>query len=285
MFFQFLKLVIGTEIRITILKSDHHSDENLSVGAVINKTSAVHIQRGGIAQTMHHQPWAVMRIVLGNLPHFFESNAIDLWVTITAEIERFHHLLRDAPATTFRQNGLSAENGSSAFKVRTNTAVFEQTKIRGCDTNQCIALCVIEWLTRTEPRQYHHIECLRLFTQPSTQLTQRDDIVAIVAEIGWNEWRRDTCAFAQIPKFVLGHCLMQWCALFFPVWNEFIQRNGIEHIARHNVRSNFSAFLHHTHFQLSVMLLRQLFEFDGGRETSRTTANNHHIKLHRLAFR
>jgi hypothetical protein len=69
-----------------------------------------------------------------------------------------------------------------------------------------------------------------------------------------------------------------------PIGNELVQSDGIDHRTGEYVSADFRPFFQHADRDVGARRDRQLLEADGRRETGRSAADDHHVKLHRLAL-
>jgi len=90
---------------------------------------------------------------------------------------------------------------------------------------------------------------LGLLAQPTCEVGQADDVVAVVLgafgqqDVGGAQRR----CFAQKAPGVIGHRLIQWSAQRLPIGQEFGQCLGVHDGARQNVRTRLAAFFQDNH--------------------------------------
>jgi len=73
--------------------------------------------------------------------------------------------------------------------------------------------------------------------------------------------------------------LIQGCAELFPVGQKLVERVGLNDGTREDVIPHLRPLLEHYDSNLFSTLLSELFDFDGGTETSGSTTNDNDIDL------
>ena len=161
-------------------------------------------------------------------------------------------------------------------------AIFAYAHITGGDTAHR-AIGVVQHFSGSKTWVNFNAHAFGLFGQPAREQTQADDVIAMVLEIGRC---RHFFGFVgrQEQKRIFCHWTIQRRAQFFPIGEQFTQRHWVYHCARQDVRTDFRAFFNHANADFFFSFVGQLFQTDGCRQTRRTCAYHHHIKLHAFAF-
>jgi len=87
----------------------------------------------------------------------------------------------------------------------------------------------------------------------------------------------------QHQQFVARDSLAQWCPHGLPIRKQFIHGAGIHDGARQDMRARLRAFFNHHHRYLFVGLCGQLFDANGGGQSSRPSTNHYHVVFHGIA--
>ena len=85
---------------------------------------------------------------------------------------------------------------------------------------------------------------------------------------------------SEIDEAVLGNLGLERGALLFPVGDERVEADGIDHGTGKDVSANLRALFEHDDGNLLPVLGRKLAEADGRREAGRAGADHHHVELH-----
>ena len=163
-------------------------------------------------------------------------------------------------------------------------AIFAHAQIAGSHTFDG-AVFVVEHFGRGETGEDFHPQVLGLLAQPTGEVGQADDVVAVVLCALWQEDAGGAggTRFRQKAPGVVGHGLVERGTQFFPVGEEFSQCLGVHDCARQDVRTWLAAFFEHHHRDILAFFSSQLLEANGGRQTARATTDHDHVVFHGFA--
>src|SRR6266516_8111672 len=100
---ELLKSLMRVQPGIEIIQSNDESDRDAAIGHVVNEPAA----KLFIAQRPTHRmnDAASGLLFLGDVPDFFHSSGVDLWISVAIEIECLDDLLCQRTARALRKNG------------------------------------------------------------------------------------------------------------------------------------------------------------------------------------
>jgi hypothetical protein len=129
-------------------------------------------------------------------------------------------------------------------------------------------------------------ERLGLFTEPFADRAERAGIAAMIGHEGREGEIREAEAtgFRQGEEDVVLHLGLKRTALILPVRQQFVQRLGIDHHARQDMRADLGAFFQHRDGNLVSGLGGHLFQADRGGQAGRTGAHDDDVIFHGLAL-
>ena len=176
-----LKLVERREVRIAIGQVDNQADYHLMVFQVIKEGSsgvllAEHVQwpAGGV----HHQ--ALLMLGRVDVPDFFDTDAVVLGVGLVSQVVLADQLFTQVAAAAFgEQRVFTTQFHAGGVVVLFWLAFAIHAQVAGDDAAHH-AVFVDQCFLSAEPRIDIHSEALGLLGQPATQITQGNDVVAMV---------------------------------------------------------------------------------------------------------
>ncbi len=240
-----LQFVERRQIGVLVVQADHEAEGDLIVFQVIQERAAIGL---GIQRPADGVQDFALFVILGfDFPQFLDADAVGLRVRGTArrahgaQVEFLFQLLAEVPAAAFGEQGVFGVQLHARLMVRAGGAVAVQAHVAGGDALDR-AVVVEQNLGGGETGVDFRAHGLGLFTQPAAQQAERDDVIAVVLHL---RRRRQTqrARRAQQHEAVLGRRGVERRALFLPVGDQLVQRAGLEHGARQNVRADFRAFL------------------------------------------
>mmetsp|Transcript_2173 Transcript_2173/g.5016 ORF Transcript_2173/g.5016 Transcript_2173/m.5016 type:complete len:260 (+) Transcript_2173:950-1729(+) len=222
-----------------------------------------------------------------NFPHLLDTKAIVLRRHTLSQIELLHDLFTQGASAAFSQDGLLRKQFHAWFKGILFLAILSNAHISQLHTGHRAICCVHRGISRKTCVDFH-AHSLGLFTQPTTQLAERDDVVSLLPQL-WRQVQqgighRDCQVFIGKPvEGVAGHRRIKWSPSFFPVRQKLLQSSWFEDISRQDVSTHLSTFLDDTNVELLSKGLCPLLSANGGCQTSRASSHDQEIKLHRLS--
>ncbi len=169
-------------------------------------------------------------------------------------------------------------------KGRFEAAILGNTHIAGSNPDHTARL-VIKQFGCGKARINLDTQRLCFAGEPFHHLTQRDDIVAVII----HQWRHHPVGKAnrhrgaKKEKAVILHLRGDRGTLLLPVGDKLVDADRVNDGARQDMGAGLRALLDDDHRNFGTIIHRQLFETDGGGQTCRSGANNHHIVVHLVA--
>ena len=124
-------------------------------------------------------------------------------------------------------------------------------------------------------------ERFRLACQPAADAAERDDEIAVVVhQRRHGEIRQPQRAAGRQPiEAVVADRSLDGRLLAAPFRQQAVKPDRIDHRAGQDMGADLGALLHDHDGDIRIDLL----EADGGGQTGRAGADNHHVEFHRLA--
>ena len=124
---------------------------------------------------------------------------------------------------------------------------------------------------------------LCLFGQPSAQIAETDDEVAVVLHLR-RRGQPNRAGLVQEQEAVLGCRRVQRRATLLPVGEQFRERPRLEHGARKDVRADLGTLFQDTDRDVPAALLGKLAQTNRGRQAGRPGADDDDVIFHRIPF-
>ncbi len=268
--------------RVGVVESDDKADRDLVVLHVIEEGAAIggRVQRP--ARGVNHQAGLVLARV--DLPQLLQADAVALRVLAGIEAEPFDQLLAQVAARAFGEDRVLRVQLHAELEVVGRLAVLADAEVAGGHALDR-AVLVVQHLGGREAREDLHAQRLGLLAEPAHEVRQADDVVAFVMEaLGQQRRRRAARAgLVQEQELVLGDRLVQRRAQFLPVRQQFVQRARVHDRARQDVGAGLRALFQHADIDFAAIVLRQLFQADGGRQAGGTAADDDDVVFHGFA--
>ena len=174
-----------------------------------------------------------------------------------------------------------AEKLHPRLVARAGLAVLVEAELAG-DHAAHLAALAEDQRARRHAGEDLDAQRLGLGRHPAADVAHRDDVVAVVR----HQLRHRPVRDADLPALpeqvepVLGDPGVDRRAAPFPVGEQHVEPDRIEHRPRQDVRADLRALLQHDHRQLRVELLQP----DRRGQPRRAGADDHHVVLHGLAL-
>ncbi len=283
MLFPALKLLERIKMRVAISKAHHETQCNLPTSLMIEESAAISIaQRPTLS--MNDQA----RLVLGGIdvPQFLHAQPVDLRFAVSVQMELPLQYLGQVAACTFSKEGIFGVQLQSRLIVALAVAFAIDAHVTGRNALHA-AILIIEDFGGGESREYLDAQSFGLFRQPAAQIAQRTGIGALVVHPArrGNMRHRQLAALRQEPVLVVpNRRICKRAAHVAPVWQQLIQRPGIDHRARKNVSADFRAFFQNAHGQFLTSTVGQLLQPDRRSQPRRAPADDDDVIGHRFPF-
>ncbi len=265
------------EARIAIVETGDEAHVGAIVVQVIDETAAVGLGIERPADAVLHE--ARLHAAGRQLPQLLHAERVDLRICLLIEpVTLDEHLGEAAPATFGDDREARAHLGAGRV-VRAARAVVLHAHV--ADLHAGDRAVVVEQRQRGgETREHVDAQGLGLCAHPLHQPAERDDEVAFVAQVLRNPRHLARAAPAQPAELVVRHGHADRQRRGAPLGQQRVQRSGLEHGARKNVRAERRALLEDADGELGIALL----ETNGGREAGRAGADDGDVVLHHIAL-
>jgi hypothetical protein len=129
-------------------------------------------------------------------------------------------------------------------------------------------------------------ETFGLLGEPAREAAEAAGIATVIAHERRHEEVRhaDAAGLPQIVEAIFADLGLQRRAHVAPVGQEAVERHGIDHGARQDMRADLGALFEHDDGDVLALFARELLQPDRGGETGRAGADDHDVELHALAF-
>jgi uracil-DNA glycosylase len=276
-----LEFLERIDVRVGVIERGHEAQCHLVVGLVVEEPAAPRVRfRKRPALRVDD---AARHVLFGiDVPKLLDADAIDLRLAIALEIEVRLQPLGQVPARAFGEQRVLGVQFHARLIIGLLRTVLGNAHIAGRDAHDCTVL-VEQDLRRREAGEYLDAQFHRLFRKPAAQVAKAAGIVALVR----HERRHRPVRHAHLallrkhPVPVVGHRhLSHRAALLAPFGQEFIQRPGIDHRTRKDVRADFRTLFQDADRNFGVHLLQP----DRGGQPCRPPANDDDVIRHRFPF-
>jgi len=131
-----------------------------------------------------------------------------------------------------------------------------------------------------------HAQGLGLLTEPAAQISEADDVVAVVVHVARDKGVGGLArtVFTQEIDVIPGHGRIQRRTTLFPVRKQLIQAGGLKYGPGDDVRPDLSTFLNDTDGEFLFRLIGELLDATGRGEACGARTDDQNIKLHRFTF-
>ena len=278
--FEALEFHIGEEMRVFVVEADHEADRNLIAFQMIHEGPTIGLRIHRPAGRMHDL--ARLRLRGIDFPQFLDPDAVGLDLGVLAQVEFLHQQLAQMTAAALGEHGLLGMQFHTDLEHRTFAAVLQAAHIAGRDALHA-AILVVQDLGGGEAGIDFHAHRLGLLAQPAAEVTQRDDVIAVIVHLRRRR-QAEGPGFGQEQEMVLLGRSVERRALFLPVRDQFVQRTRLQHRAGQDMRAHFRALFDDADGDFLAGFLFQLLQADRGGQTGRARAHDHHIIFHAFAF-
>src|SRR5689334_5531403 len=136
--FEFLKLVMRVDTRITIIEPNCKTDVDDAISHPIDPRTAKRTRVERPAQRVDHR--TRRKSVIGHLPQFFDAYRINLRVGVSIQFQAFDHLLCQRASDAFSKNRYLRGDVDSRLEVRLLVSVLVDTFVASAYTYDGIRL-------------------------------------------------------------------------------------------------------------------------------------------------
>ena len=152
-----------------------------------------------------------------------------------------NELFTQMPPATFGKNGVLGVEFKTGLEGRFLLTVGRNPHIAGGNPFNA-SVFMVEDFSGRKTRKHLSTQLHRLLTQPGTQISEGDDVVAMVVHGSGNQWTRKLkgrFAAAEVINLILGDGCLQGSAPLFPIRKQLRQRAGFENCSGEDMSANF----------------------------------------------
>jgi hypothetical protein len=173
-----LEFLEGVQVRILVVQGDDIAAQDPVFIPMIKKPATLREGIHGPACTMHHETGLMLGRI--DFPNFLEAYPVMLWITPFIELELSDQLFTEMASATFGKNGVLGMKLDTRLETRLVLTILGDTH-GTCSHAFDRVVLVIQNLGGGKAREDVGTHAFGLFTQPTHQLTQADDVIALVA--------------------------------------------------------------------------------------------------------
>ena len=276
-----LEFLERRQIGVPVIERGDEAERDLAIVLVVEEAPAPRVvQRPTLG--VDHPPR--MMLVGRNIPQLLDSKSIDLRAAVFPQVEQAGQFLGQVPARALGEEGVAGVEFHPALIVLPVRAVPGDPHVAGRDPADAPVLGKQDF-GGGEPGEDFDPELFGLPRQPAREIAEAGGEGALVVhERRHQQVRQRILALAgQHPVMVLGHRDRQRAALVTPIGDQFVERLGIEHRARQDMRPDLAPFLEHAHADLAIVRGGELLQPDRGGEPGGAGADDDDIIFHRFA--
>ena len=220
-----------------------------------------------------------------DLPQFLDADAIGLRLDSIAEVIPLHQLFAEAAATALGEKRLLAVQLHTGLVIGAGLAGFGDSHVAGGDTLHR-SVVVIQHLGGGETGINLDPQALGLFAQPAAEITEADHVIAVILQTRRQQkvGKRQPAALRQEQKALFRHRGRDRRAHRLPVGQQLVERPGLQHRARQDMRTDLGAFFDDADAEIDVAVGAQLLEPNRRRQPGWAGADDYDIVFHRLPF-
>ena len=182
MMLHLLELAVGGEPWVRVVETDDQADADQVIPEMVQPATAIGIHGQWIAQRMDHR--STPELLRPNLPHLLDAQPVRLGLVVPAQIVRLDDLLGQTTMAAFGEEGDARVKLHSPGEGGLGSTVSRTTVVVGGHALDG-AIGTIEHLRRREAGVDLHPHLLGLLAEPSGELTEADDVIAMVVHLRW----------------------------------------------------------------------------------------------------
>src|SRR5437899_6123485 len=149
---ELLKSLMRIQPRIEIIQPNNESDRDAAIGHVVNESAAEFFIAQWPTHRVNHA--AAGLLFLWDVPDFFHSNCVDLWIPVSIEMECLDQLLGQGTARTLSQNRDLRPDVNAGSEVASLVALIVDASIASLPAGDFPV--VDKYLCTPKPRQNSH---------------------------------------------------------------------------------------------------------------------------------
>src|SRR5690606_22739031 len=237
-----LEFIKGADVRIAVRQVRNQTDHNLVIFRVIQEEAT---GRTGFAQrpagTVQYQAFFMVGRV--NIPQLFDTNAVVLRIFAFIQLELADQALAQVAATAFGKDGVLGTQFHARGVFGFGFAIGVHAHVAGHDAfNSAVFNDVF---SGGEARVDFYAQCFGLLAQPATDVTQGNNVVALVVHgLGDHPVRSFYRLFGagQEINFITFNRHIERGTQLFPVREQLSQGTVFDNGTGQNMGADFGAF-------------------------------------------
>ena len=157
-----------------------------------------------------------------DFPQLFDTDAVALRILACVKLEARDDLLAQMATCTFCKHSVLGVQFHAQLEVFGGLAIFANAHVAGSHTFDG-AVVVVQNFCGCKAWKNFNAQSLSLLPKPAREISQADDVVAIVVKARWQGeiGHASGARFGGHQENIFGDGLIQRGAHFFPFWKEF----------------------------------------------------------------
>ena len=274
-----LELLIRREPRVLVIEADHKTHRDHIVFEVIQERPAVSVRRHRPAHSVDDQ---TRLMLLGrHLPQFLDTDRIGLWIDAITQIKFLEEFLGQRTTAAFGKDRLLGMEFHAWLVVAGLLAILTDTEVARGDAFDRTVF-VVEHLGSGEAGVDFHAQRFGLFAQPTTHLTQTDDVITFVMHLRRCRQLAFTGLGQKQETIFLGF-RDQRRAHAAPFRQQLVEHTGLNDRTGQDVGAHFRAFFQQANADVATRCRGPLLQTNRCSQTGRAGADDNNVILHRFA--
>src|SRR6266851_3596147 len=233
-----LKFVVRIERRIAIVETNDEADVDDAILHAVDESTA---ERLGVERPPERvNDRAGCEAIIRKLPELLHAERVNLRIFSIVKIEHARQLFAQRAAWTFRDDRDLRADIDARLVVRLSLTEFVDSFVS--DTNPHHPSALDQDARRGELGKNVDTFFGADWSEPSHELTEGDDVVAVVLDGRRKDRSRELPVLRHQPEGVIGDWRFDRASAREPIGHQLTDSARIHHCARDSVRPDFFAF-------------------------------------------
>ncbi len=281
-----LKRGVRIELRVGVFEREDEADREAIVGEAVDPAAAVHARGDGPAERVSDVSW--LNAIGLDVPELLDADAVGLRIDVV-EFFRGDEIFGERAARAFGEDGDFGAEFVAGSEIVFGLAVFVEAFVFGDDAGDAVAFvnqrCAAKFFEDVDASGFDEP------AEPFCELAKRNDVVAFVLKRRRSDGKTERGVFGEEESNGIGDRCVEGSG-FFEAGDKLGKGFGIHDGAGELMRADFAAFFEDVNIfggerRLGagvVVLLDQIGEMQGARETGRACADDQDIGFELFAL-